>query len=118
MDLPGRISTKQQIKCLAEEHNTVTPPAVMFELATLESPNDLSTEPLHSTLDVDEDSDKTSGCEYVRNDIVPKSYVVVPMFYMKQLIQHHLYYSHIKRIFKKSFLQGILSDWIFLQGTI
>ena len=31
----GRTSTKQLIKCLAQRHNTVIPPAVRLELATL-----------------------------------------------------------------------------------
>ena len=31
-------SIKQQIKCLAEGHKTVTLPAVRFKLATLQSP--------------------------------------------------------------------------------
>ena len=34
----GWTSTKQQIKCLAQRHNTVTPPTVRLELATLQSP--------------------------------------------------------------------------------
>ena len=44
MGLPqGRTNTKQRIKCLAQGHNTVNPPAVRLKPATLQSPVKCST---------------------------------------------------------------------------
>ena len=69
---PGPISTKQQVKCLAQGHNinTVTPPAVKLVLEIFDpQSNILPNEPLHSA--------NSTICTIIKHNFFPfQNYVV------------------------------------------